>query len=108
MGIKAGGTVVIFTAGSMFRGTALANSSPSGTKLRSSPVGLIESKYRGCGRPLNKQICDRHDDCAANLKPNSFPDCVFHTLHEVSHIRHCIFTVFLHQFHDGGSYDDTI
>ena len=58
--------------------------------------------------PLNMQTCDRHDGCAANLKPNSLPDCVFHTLHEFSHIRHCIFAVFLHQFHDGGSYDDTI
>lgn len=42
------------------------------------------------------------------LSPNSVPDRVFHTLHEFSHIRHCIFAVFLHQFHDGGSYDDTI
>ena len=42
------------------------------------------------------------------LSPNSLPDRVFHTLHEFSHIRHCIFAVFLHQFHDGGSYDDTI
>lgn len=40
--------------------------------------------------------------------PNSLPDRVFHALHEFSHIRHCIFAVFLHQFHDGGSYDDTI
>ena len=28
---------------------------------------LIESKYRGCGRPLNKQTCGRCDSCAANL-----------------------------------------
>lgn len=58
--------------------------------------------------PLNMLPAAGVTTVPPTLSPNSFPDCVFHTLHEVSHIRHCIFTVFLHQFHDGGSYDDTI
>ena len=58
--------------------------------------------------PLNMLPAAGVTTVPPTLSPNSLPDCVFHTLHEFSHIRHCIFAVFLHQFHDGGSYDDTI
>lgn len=58
--------------------------------------------------PLNMLPAAGVTTVPPTLSPNSLPDCVFHTLHEFSHIRHCIFAIFLHQFHDGGSYDDTI
>ena len=58
--------------------------------------------------PLNMLPAVKMIAAPPALSPNSLPDCLFHTLHEFSHIRHCIFAVFLHQFHDGGSYDDTI
>ena len=58
--------------------------------------------------PLNMLPAVKMTTVPPTLSPNSIPDCVFHALHEFSHIRHCIFAVFLHQFHDGGSYDDTI
>lgn len=58
--------------------------------------------------PLNMLPAAGVTTVPPTLSPNSLPDCIFHALHEFSHIRHCIFAVFLHQFHDGGSYDDTI
>lgn len=58
--------------------------------------------------PLNMLPAAGVTTVPPTLSSNSLPDCVFHALHEFSHIRHCIFAVFLHQFHDGGSYDDTI
>ena len=72
------------------------------SKLSTAGRGISESG------PSEHAACGGGDSCTANLKPNSLPNCVFHVLHELSHIGHCIFAVFLHQFHDSGSYDDTI
>ena len=58
--------------------------------------------------PLNMLPATGTTTVPSTLSLSSLPDCVFHTLHEFSHIRHCIFSVFFYQFHDGGSYDDTI
>mgnify|MGYP002711835659 CR=1 FL=1 len=58
--------------------------------------------------PLNMLPATGTTTAPLTLSLNSLPDCVFHTLHEFSHIRHCIFAVFFYQLHDSGSYDDTI
>ena len=58
--------------------------------------------------PLNMLPATGTTTAPPTLSLNSLPDCVFHTLHEFSHIRHCIFAVFFYQLHDSGSYDNTI
>lgn len=103
-----GGTAIAPAADLLVQGT------PAAPVLAFDQAHWRRSKLSTAGRgisesgPSEHAACGGGDGCTANLMPNSVPDCVFHTLHEFSHIRHCIFAVFLHQFHDGGSYDDTI